>query len=93
VNGPNVINQKGMYAIQGTAAAGNVPGARYDVVDWTDATGNFWLFSGIGYDSTGTQGELSDLWDFELLNLAQVVVPNVVGIRKEQLRRQSQAQA
>jgi hypothetical protein len=30
-----------------------------------DASGNFWLFGGLGMDSTGTLGYLNDLWKFE----------------------------
>jgi hypothetical protein len=43
----------------------NVPGARRGAVSWNDAQGNFWLFGGDGYDSTGVQqGELNDLWEY-----------------------------
>jgi N-acetylneuraminic acid mutarotase len=31
---------------------------------WTDSSGNFWLFGGWGLDSTGTVGELNDLWEY-----------------------------
>jgi len=34
-------------------------------VNWTDASGNFWLFGGNGFDSAGTQGYLNDLWKYE----------------------------
>jgi N-acetylneuraminic acid mutarotase len=34
-------------------------------VSWTDTSGNFWLFGGSGYDSTGSvAGGLNDLWEF-----------------------------
>jgi len=34
-------------------------------VSWTDTSGNFWLFGGIGGDSTGCcAGTLNDLWEF-----------------------------
>jgi hypothetical protein len=55
----------GVYGSQGTAAAGNVPGARYPAVSWTDASGNLWLFGGWGYDSAGTSGYLNDLWMYK----------------------------
>ena len=51
-------------ATLGVASAGNVPGARENAVSWTDNSGNFWLFGGQGYDSTGTDGVLNDLWEF-----------------------------
>ncbi len=64
VGGSNTANQPGTYGTQGTAAAGNVPGAREQAVSWTDASGNFWLFGGNGYDSNGTYGFLNDLWEY-----------------------------
>jgi hypothetical protein len=56
--------QPGIYGMQGTAASTNVPGGRYSAVSWTDVSGNLWLSSGYGYDSTGTQGSLDDLWKY-----------------------------
>ena len=64
IRGSRFANQQGTYGTQGTTAAGNVPGARSDASTWTDATGNFWLFGGTGYDSTGTPGLLNDLWEY-----------------------------
>jgi N-acetylneuraminic acid mutarotase len=62
--GLNTVNASGVYGTQGTAAAGNVPGARYWTDSWTDASGNFWLFGGVGYDATGATGYLNDLWQY-----------------------------
>jgi hypothetical protein len=64
MSGSNVANQEGIYGTQGTAAAGNVPGARNGAVSWTDASGNFWLWGGVGYDSAGASGNLNDLWEY-----------------------------
>lgn len=64
MSGSNVINQTGVYGTQGVAAAANVPGARWSSAAWTDAAGNFWLFGGQGYDSTGN-GSLADLWEYK----------------------------
>ncbi len=58
-------NSPGVYGTLGTAAAGNIPGGRMNSVNWTDKDGNFWLFGGQGYDSTGTLGWLNDLWKFD----------------------------
>ena len=55
----------GVYGTLGTATSANNPGGRYKAVSWTDASGNFWLFGGNGYDSTGMLGELNDLWKFD----------------------------
>ena len=62
--GPNTANASGVYGTQGSAAAGNLPGARYDASSWTDSSGNFWLFGGVGYDSSGVTGYLNDLWRY-----------------------------
>lgn len=64
VGGPNVGDQAGVYGTQGTAASGNIPGARYSAASWTDASGNFWLFGGNGNDSSGALGYLNDLWKY-----------------------------
>ncbi len=52
-------NQGGTYS-GGTL----IPGARTNAVTWTDASGNFWLFGGYGYDSQSTLGYLNDLWEY-----------------------------
>jgi hypothetical protein len=64
VGGSSSPNAAGIYGTQGVSASANVPGARFGAVSWTDSAGNFWLFGGQGYDSTGTQGWLSDLWEY-----------------------------
>jgi N-acetylneuraminic acid mutarotase len=64
VGGGNADNASGVYGTLGTAAAGNVPGARYAASSWTDSSGNLWLFGGVGYDSTGAFGNLNDLWRY-----------------------------
>ena len=58
--------QPGVYGSLGVAAAGNAPGGRYSSIDWTDRTGNLWLFGGGGFDSGGGYGELNDLWEYQL---------------------------
>jgi N-acetylneuraminic acid mutarotase/ribosomal protein S11 len=66
MNGSNLLNQIGTYGTLGTAALGNTPGSRSDLFSWTDPSGNFWLFGGFGNDSTTTQGELNDLWEYSV---------------------------
>src|SRR5271168_2966610 len=56
----------GVYGILDTPAAGNQPGGREGAAYWTDSKGNFWLFGGEGFDSTGTAGDLNDLWEFNI---------------------------
>lgn len=56
--------QPGVYGTPGTPAASNIPGGRASAAFWIDETGDFWLFGGQGYDSSGNQGNLNDLWVF-----------------------------
>jgi hypothetical protein len=60
VSGSTLNSQQGSYAPPGPL----VPGARAQASAWTDASGNFWLFGGFGYDSGGSRGPLNDLWKF-----------------------------
>src|SRR3984885_4692702 len=62
--GLNAVNASGAYGTQGVASASNVPGARQAASSWTDASGDFLLFGGVGYDSTGDAGYLNDLWQY-----------------------------
>jgi N-acetylneuraminic acid mutarotase len=68
VSGSNTVLQAGVYGTQGTPSLTNVPGARDFAMSWTDLSGNFWLFGGRGLDSTGSDGELNDLWKFDGAN-------------------------
>jgi hypothetical protein len=78
VGGSNMGNQSGVYGTQGTAGSDNIPGARYTAVSWTDASGNLWLFAGNGYDSTGNNGTLNDLWKYSAGEWAWMSGSNVV---------------
>ncbi len=64
VGGSSKVNQAGVYGTNQKPAAGNMPGARYEAVSWTDSKGNLWLFGGDGYDSTGALQNLNDLWEY-----------------------------
>ena len=68
MGGSNVVDQSGVYGTKGTAASSNLPGARFYAVSWTDKNGKFWLFGGGGLDSTGANGSLNDLWQFDGAN-------------------------
>ena len=57
MSGNNTVNALGVYGTQGVASVTNTPGSRSYAVTWIDATGNFWLFGGRGYNSAGTLGE------------------------------------
>jgi len=50
----------------GSPAAGNVPGARVDAVNWTDNSGNLWLFGGEATTVSGSLDYFTDLWEFNV---------------------------
>jgi N-acetylneuraminic acid mutarotase len=64
VSGSSAPNASGVNGTKGIPALGNVPGARFAPVAWTDAPGNLWLFGGYGYDSTGFPASMNDLWRY-----------------------------
>jgi N-acetylneuraminic acid mutarotase len=59
------LGASGVYGTLGTPNAANVPGGRKRALSWTDSNGKFWLYGGYGIDSTGTWGDLNDLWKFD----------------------------
>jgi len=56
----------GVYGTKGVPASANTPGARYKACSWTDASGNLWLFGGLGFPESGASETLSDLWKFDI---------------------------
>jgi len=64
MGGSSTGNQIGVYGTAGTASASNIPGSRTYAASWGDASGNFWLFGGDGYDGASQTGYLNDLWKF-----------------------------
>lgn len=64
MGGSNQVEADGAYGTKGTASASNFPGGRFLSACWTDASGSFWLFGGVGLDSNGSRGELNDLWRY-----------------------------
>jgi hypothetical protein len=71
----------GTYGGEGSAAAGNIPGARDSAASWTDAEGDFWMFGGFGFDSTGTNGDLNDLWKYSAGEWTWMGGSNVIGAK------------
>lgn len=61
LNGPG---SGGNFGIQGVSSPGNMPPATYESCEWTDLSGNFWLFGGL----TGGFGEYGDLWKYNPLS-------------------------
>jgi N-acetylneuraminic acid mutarotase len=62
--GGNDVLGLAVYGTLGTPAVGNIPGIRNGAATWTDKSGNFWLFGGLGYDAHRISGYLNDLWEF-----------------------------
>jgi N-acetylneuraminic acid mutarotase len=54
----------GNYGPIGVAGTDFYPGGRDTALMWFDASGNLWIFGGLGYDSAGHYGNLNDLWEF-----------------------------
>jgi len=55
--GKNVGNQP---------TTGTFPGGRWAIANFTDSSGNVWMFGGQGYDSAGNVGLLNDLWKYNI---------------------------
>lgn len=61
----DLTDRMAVYGVKGITAATNKPSARQDAMSWVDATGNLWLFGGLGVDSNGIGGQLNDLWRWD----------------------------
>jgi N-acetylneuraminic acid mutarotase len=64
VSGSNIGSANGIYGVQGGASPGKFPGARNSAASTTDDKGNFWVFGGGGFASTGGSTLLNDLWRY-----------------------------
>jgi N-acetylneuraminic acid mutarotase len=69
IMGDSVKNKPGSYGVKGLASSSNIPGAREFTESWKDASGNFWLFGGDGYDAFSNFGNLNDLWKFDPITM------------------------
>lgn len=65
VSGSDIAGQAGIYGTKGLADPSSVPGGRGLALSFRDPGGNFWLFGGAGYDSTGQNTVLNDFWIFD----------------------------
>ncbi len=61
VGGSSTQKQSGIY--NGIGSTGT-PGARYWSTGARDTNGNFWMFGGYAYDSTGALGYINDMWEW-----------------------------
>jgi N-acetylneuraminic acid mutarotase len=64
INGSNTNNPTGTYGTLAVPSVTNNPGGRFSSGIWTDATGNFWLFGGLGWSSISSLANLNDLWKY-----------------------------
>jgi N-acetylneuraminic acid mutarotase len=65
MGGGDVVSRPGIYGNLQTPGKSNLPGARDGAIGWTDASGNFWLFGGVGASaSNAEQSFLNDLWEY-----------------------------
>jgi hypothetical protein len=64
VSGDNSYNQDGVYGTKGISAVTNKPGGRRGSISWKDPSG-LWLFGGTGFTTSGSLGDLNDLWKYD----------------------------
>ena len=57
IDGDSVSKQKAVYGTRGIASPSNKPGTFSSAVSWTDASGNFWMYSNVlwKYNSVNNQ--------------------------------------
>jgi N-acetylneuraminic acid mutarotase len=71
IGGSQKPNQFAVPGSLGTPAPANIPGSLSGGATWTDASGNLWLFGGVGYieessdfNKISLEAILNDLWKF-----------------------------
>lgn len=62
MGGSKFVNRPGIYGTAGVSAPTNWPGSRINSVSWRDNNGLLWLMGGRGYDASGLNGLLNDMW-------------------------------
>lgn len=88
ISGSNTSSAYGVYGTQGVAATTNIPGSRSGGTSWRDASGNLWMFGGLGHNESNL-GYLNDMWEYNpntnqwvWQNGSKLVdIPGVYGIR------------
>lgn len=89
INGDKTVDNPGIYDGKNVASASNKPGSRNLCASWVDASGNCWMFGGEGYASSGSKGNLNDLWKYDatanvwtwVSGDAFINAPNVYGTK------------
>jgi N-acetylneuraminic acid mutarotase len=59
MSGSDSFDAIGVYGTEGTPAANNVPVGRERAMNWSDKSGNLWLYGGVMYGGSA----LGDLWE------------------------------
>ncbi len=62
MKGPAAISTFGVYGPIGVTAPAYAPGARTNPSAWVDKTGDFWMFGGGGFATSGSANALNDFW-------------------------------
>jgi len=62
--GSQSLGPTGNYGHLNIPAETNIPGGRNGSATWTDGSGNFWVFGGMGVAQDGTYGLLNDFWQY-----------------------------
>jgi gliding motility-associated-like protein len=62
IHGNSTTNSPGNFGVQGVPSPSNVPPALYEPCEWTDLSGNYWLFGGANFASFG--GTYAALWKY-----------------------------
>ena len=64
--GGNEPNANPNFGTMGIASIDNIPGARESHQMWIDDEQNIWIMGGYGFDVSGEEGYLNDLWKYEI---------------------------
>lgn len=65
IKGDSVVYPIAFYGQRGIPDITNRPGARSGAVAWTDSSGHFYLFGGLGKITVQSLGALNDLWRYD----------------------------
>lgn len=61
MHGDSIADQPANHGVLGVPSPANKPGARYEAAEWTDQSGNLWLFGGMSSSSPW-----NDLWKYNV---------------------------
>ena len=65
VSGLDSIGGVATVDAPGVAATSNVPGALFQTANWSDSSGNFWMFGGFGNFNLEDQNYENGLWEYK----------------------------